>query len=264
MLFTINDVTKYLETIAPLNLQESYDNSGLLAGEPNTPVTGILLALDAVEEIVEEAIHHNCNLIITHHPIIFKGLKTLTGKNYVERTVIKAIRNHIGLYAIHTNLDNVLHNGVNERIANQINLQNQTILSPKTDNTEAGAGIIGTLQSPMNENEFLGILKNTMKTSCIKHTKFLNRPIHSVAICGGAGSFLIPNAINAGADAFITSDLKYHEFFDADNHLLLADIGHYESEQYTIDLLYDIIQQKMSTFALRKTELLTNPVRYLF
>ena len=262
MEWTVQDLASYLETIAPRDLQESYDNSGLLTGDPQQVITGALLALDAVEEVIDEAIIHHCNLVITHHPIIFRGLKTITGQNYVERTIIKAIKNDIAIYAIHTNLDNVLVNGVNGRIANRLGLDTTRILKPLANNQNAGAGLLGKLPKPMSEIAFLTFLKNQMQTDCIKHTRLLNRQIQTVAICGGAGSFLIPQAIMANADIFVTSDLKYHEFFDAEDHLVLADIGHYESEQFTVDLLYDIIRQKMSTFALRKTELLTNPVRY--
>jgi len=358
---------KHLEAYAPLNYQEDYDNSGLLTGHPDQEVTAALVALDCTEVIVDEAIAKGCNLIITHHPIVFKGLKKLTGKNYVERVVIKAIKNNIALYAIHTNLDSV-QNGVNGVICKRLGLQQAKILNPRAGilkklvtfcpthhlpqlraalfaagagnianysdcsfnadgigtfkasegtnpfigelgivhhepetrietiflvqderkvllallenhpyeevaydiyplenklNT-VGSGMIGWLENEMEANDFLAFVKSRMKVTLIRHTHPTGKRIKKVAVCGGAGSFLLNNAIAAGADAFITADFKYHEFFDADGKLMIADIGHFESEQFTSDLLIDIIREKFPNFAIRLTEHNTNPINYYF
>ncbi len=361
---TIKDVTDHLEALAPRSYQEDYDNSGLLTGYGDHPVSGVLVALDCTEEVVEEAMRENCNVIIAHHPIIFRGLKKLTGQTYVERTIIKAIKNDIAIYAIHTNLDHV-HTGVNKRIADRIGLKNLKILQPKKDtlmklvtfipkenaeevitvlhkagagnignykncsfqvvgegtfmatgdaqphigqtnqqekvdevraevifpkhlsgsilsalkqshpyeevayylssleneNQEIGAGIIGELDDEMEPIEFLRRLKKTMNTASIRHTAPI-RPIKKVAVCGGAGSFLLPSAISQKADVLISSDFKYHEFFDADGKIMIADIGHYESEQFTKDLLIDVLKEKFTTFAIIFSKTATNPLSY--
>lgn len=259
----IRDIITYLETIAPRHLQESYDNAGLITGNLNTQVTGVLFCLDSTEDIIDEAISKNCNLVIAHHPIIFRGLKSLQGRNYVERTIIKAIKQDIAIYAIHTNLDNVLHHGVNERIAQQLKLLNIEILAAKNkEDLSIGSGVIGTLDSPLDCGDFLKKLKTQMKVECIRHTSFINRPIHKVAICGGSGSFLLSQAIAVKADVFVSADFKYHEFFDAEDKIMIADIGHYESEQYTIDLLYELVTNKFTNFAAYCTNLVTNPINY--
>ncbi|SEA93884.1 Nif3-like dinuclear metal center hexameric protein [Pedobacter hartonius] len=356
---------KHLEEYAPLNYQEDYDNSGLLTGHPDQEITVALVALDCVEEIVDEAIAKGCNLIITHHPIVFKGLKKLTGKNYVERVLLKAIKNNIAIYAIHTNLDSV-HNGVNGMICKRLGLQQAKILHPRegllkklvtfcpslqapplrdalfaagagnignysdcsfnaagtgtfkagsgthpfvgeqwVQHHEAetrietiflvqnerkvmlallenhpyeeiaydiydlenkldtvGAGMIGWLEKEMDAAEFLSFVKTRMNATVIRHTRATGKKIKKVAVCGGSGSFLLGHAQAAGADAFITADFKYHEFFDADGKLMIADIGHFESEQFTSDLLIDIIREKFPNFAIRLTEHNTNPINY--
>jgi len=361
----IKEIVQFLESIAPLSLQENYDNAGLIIGNSDTECSGIITSLDVTEEIVEEAVKRKCNLIVAHHPIIFRGLKKLNGKNYVERTVISAIKNDIAVYAIHTNLDNVLE-GVNIKIAEKLQLQNCKTLLPKgatlqklvtfspvknaeevrnalfkagagtvgnydqcsfnADGTGTfragegsnpyvgkigerhmesetrievvfpsflqtkivqslkeshpyeevayyiqalenvqenfGSGLVGELAAPVSENELLMILKSAFKLTVIKHTPFLNKPVSKIALCGGAGVFLLPTAIAASADVYITGDVKYHEFFDANNEILLADIGHYESEQFTIELLTDFLQKKFINFAVLKTESNTNPVYY--
>ena len=258
----IAEILTVLETIAPTWLQESYDNSGLIVGDPEMEVTGVLCCLDSTEAIVEEAVRKGCNLIVAHHPIVFKGLKRLNGANYVERTVIKAIRNNVAIYAIHTNLDNVFRNGVNSKIAEKLGLIQTRILAPKTGDTQIGAGLIGQLPAPLSEADFLQYLKKSLQTTCIRHTALRNRDINTVAVCGGAGSFLLPEAIKQGADCFVSADFKYHEFFDAEGKLVIADVGHFESEQYTIELLFEVLQEKFPTFALHLTNLNTNPVFY--
>ncbi|MEP7255542.1 MAG: Nif3-like dinuclear metal center hexameric protein [Ferruginibacter sp.] len=361
----IQDITSFLESVAPPVLQESYDNAGLLTGNGNWDCTGVITTLDTTEEVVLEAIEKKCNLIVAHHPIIFGGLRKITGKNYVEKTVITAIKNDIAIYAIHTNLDNVLH-GVNAAIADKLGLINRAILQPKSgtlkklftfvpvahaeklrsaifaagaghisnysecsfntkgegtfkpgegtnpftgkigerhteeemklemifpawlenkiliammaahpyeevaydivslenQNQQVGSGLVGDLAEPVKETEFLNLLKEKFNLSVIRHTPLKGKPVKKVALCGGAGSFLIGAAIAAGADFYISADIKYHEFFDANGRLVVADIGHYESEQFTIDLLFDILRQKFPTFAVLKTGVKTNPVHY--
>jgi dinuclear metal center YbgI/SA1388 family protein len=362
----IKDVTDYLESIAPLAYQESYDNSGLITGNHNMTLTGVLICLDSTEDVITEAIDNNCNLVIAHHPIIFSGLKKITGRNYVERTIVKAIKNDIAIYAIHTNLDNV-HNGVNAMIAKKLGLVNTAILQPKKgllsklvtfvpdqyaekvrlalfnsgggsignydecsfnmtgtgtfrpgngsnpftgkigerqhekeerveiifeshsqskilqalfeshpyeeiaydiyklDNQYQliGSGMTGELNEPQDEMTFLKHVKTTMKAGSLRHTPLLGKPVKKIAICGGSGSFLLPDAIGASADVFITADFKYHQFFDADKKIVIADIGHYESEQFTIEMIKTLISEKFSTFAVRLTEVKTNPVQYI-
>ena len=259
----IQTVLTYLETIAPLSLQESYDNAGLIVGDRTTEVTGVLFCLDSTESVLEEAKAKGCNLVIAHHPIIFRGLTSLEGKNYVERTIIRAIKYNIAIYAIHTNLDNVLLNGVNGKIAETLGIRDISILSPKdSNNLTVGSGVIGNLDKLVPELEFFDLLKTKMKAKCIRHTALKGQPISKVAICGGSGSFLLKNAIDQKADVFVSSDFKYHEFFDADEKIVIADIGHFESEQYTINLLFDLITEKFSNFAGYCTEMVTNPINY--
>jgi len=262
----LKELIDFLENIAPPHLQEEYDNAGLIVGQPFMEIKGVLVALDSTEEIIDEAIAKGCNVIVAHHPIIFSGLKKITGSTYIERTIIKAIKNDIAIYAIHTNLDNVLNNGVNERIAKQLGLKNISTLVPKNELSDevyrVGSGAIGELSMPMIEIEFLQFLKDEMKASVVRHTSLLGKPIKKVALCGGSGRFLLNQAISMEADAFISADFKYHEFFDADNKILIADIGHYESEQYTIDLLQELLTKNFSTFAARSTEKITNPINY--
>jgi dinuclear metal center YbgI/SA1388 family protein len=258
----IRDIVGILENVAPPHWQESYDNAGLIVGHPNTVVKGVLFALDSTPDIVQEAIARGCNLIVAHHPIVFRGLKRINGHNYVERTIIEAIRADVGIYAIHTNLDNMYHLGVNAKIAEKLGLSNTSILQPKPGQTDIGAGLMGYLHEAMTARDFLQHVKTSLRAACVRHTTLLERPIHKVVVCGGSGSFLLPDAIRCSADAFVTADFKYHEFFDADGHLMIADVGHYESEQFTIELLYDIIREKFPTFALHCTKLNTNPVYY--
>jgi len=259
----LRELTTFLELIAPLHLQESYDNAGLITGNQDQEISGVLCSLDATEEIIDEAIERGCNVVVAHHPIVFSGLKRFTGSTYVQRTIIKAIKADVAIYAIHTNLDNVLSNGVNERIAKRLGLQHLSILAPiSPEEPEIGAGLIGHLPQTQSLSDFLAHVKSSMGLSSFKYTKGVDRPLAKIALCGGAGRFLLDQAITAGADAFITSDIKYHEFFDAENHLVLLDIGHYESERYTIDLLQELISEKFSTFAAHTTGVNTNPVLY--
>ena len=275
----IHEIVSAFEAVAPLALQESYDNSGLIVGEMGTQVSKALLCLDSTEAVVDEAIAKGCDLIIAHHPIVFGGLKRFTGGDYVQRALIKAIRNNIAIYACHTNLDNVLRGGVNERIAQQLGFEAERVLRPvaadfgsvaaigRLDDSDvfrtAGAGVLCNLQKPMNVLDFLQHLKAKMGVEVVKYTKCDVEMVSKVAICGGAGSFLIGDALRAGADAFITSDVKYHEFFDAEGKMLLCDIGHYESEKYTIDLFSNILSAKFPKFATIFAGTITNPIDYL-
>jgi dinuclear metal center YbgI/SA1388 family protein len=238
----IIEVTNFLEQYAPLEYQETYDNCGLIIGDANAEIKGVLIALDCIESVIDEAIATGCNLIVAHHPIIFSGLKKINGKNYIERTAIKAIKNDIAIYAIHTNLDNV-HNEV--------------------ENSSVGSGVLGILKTPISSADFLKQLKSSMQTNCVRHTALVKDEIKTVAVCGGSGSFLLNNAIAAKADVFITADFKYHEFFDAENHIIIADIGHYESEQFTKDLIYDLLTDNFTKFAVRLSKVNTNPIKYL-
>ena len=260
----IKQVTNFLESYAPLKYQESYDNCGLIVGDAKAEVNGSLITLDCTEVVIDEAIATGCNLVIAHHPIIFSGLKKLNGSNYIERTVIKAIKNNIAIYAIHTNLDNV-HNGVNAKIAEKLGLINCKVLSLKQEvNSDlVGSGIIGELKIPINTEVFLESLRAKMQTKCIRHTLIVKEKIQRVAVCGGSGSFLLKNAKAAKADVFITADFKYHEFFDAENKIVIADIGHYESEQFTKDLIYDLLVKNFTKFAVRLSKVNTNPIKYL-
>ena len=264
---TIKEVIQHLESIAPPRFQESYDNAGLIVGDENAIISGVLVALDSTEAIVEEAKKLDCNLIVAHHPIVFKGLKQITGRHYVQRTVIQAIKNDIAIYAIHTNLDNVYFQGVNHKIGQKLGLANMQILAPKKglihESKLVGSGMIGELPQVMSELDFLQYLKEKMQVNCIKHTRFLGKTIQKVALCGGAGSFLVRQAIRQGADIFVSADFKYHEFFEANDQIVIADIGHYESEQYTIELLTNILSDNFSTFAVHSTKVDTNPVLYM-
>lgn len=259
----ISELTDYLESIAPLSLQEDYDNSGLLVGSPDVEVERALICLDVTPEIVAEAREHDCTLIIGHHPVIFRGLKRLTGENSVQKTVIEAIRHGIAIYAIHTNLDNVLRDGVNGRIADRLRLTGRSVLAPKEqiENQDIGAGVVGDLAGPMSEKAFLDFLKDRMELEVIRHTKLLDAPVSRVAVCGGSGSFLLPQAIASGAQFYVSADFKYHDFFDAEDRIVVADVGHFESERFTINLIDDIIRRKFPNFALRLTSTVTNPIR---
>ncbi len=268
----IKELAEYLEHIAPLSLQESYDNSGLIIGDASQEIRGVLICLDVTEPVVEEAIEMGCNLIVSHHPLIFQGIKRITGENYIQRCIAMAIKRDIAIYAIHTNLDNTLMRGVNTRIAEMLGIVNYRALQPKAPPAELaydcppeliGTGLIGELPEPMPFEHFLYKVKETMRVACLKHTALPAEPLHTVALCGGAGSFLLRTAIQAGAQMYISADFKYHEFFIADGKIVIVDIGHYESEQFTMELLKEMIREKFTTFACHVTRHVTNPVHYL-
>ena len=361
----LKEITAFFEKLAPLLYQESYDNSGLQVGNPGQEITGALVTFDITDEVIDEAIRKNINLVIGHHPLIFGGLKSITGKNMTERVVLKAIKNDIAIYAAHTNFD-VIKNGVNGKICQTIGLENLKILDPVNgklkklvvfvphehaekvrsalfengagsignygscsynldgngtfkgnDETnpftgtkgelhtepetrietifpehlkgsvissmiqahpyeevaydiyplenkynQFGMGMTGELSKPMNETEFLTHLKKSFNSGVIKHTALLDKPVRKVAVCGGAGSFLLSKAISAKADVFVSADFKYHQFFDANSKILIADIGHYESEQYTREAFYDLIIKNFPKFAVHLSEINTNPIKY--
>ncbi len=259
----VKEVTAILEELAPLAYAEDFDNVGLLVGNEESEVSGILVTLDTLENVVDEAIANDCNLIVSFHPIIFSGLKKITGATYVERVVIKALQNNIAIYSMHTALDNS-QDGVNAKICEVLGLENPEILIPKKDSDEPiGMGMVGYLKNPMDETQFLAHVKKTMNASCIRHSELLGKPVQKIAVLGGSGAFAISAAKAAGADVFITADVKYHQFYEAEDKVLLADIGHFETEQFTKNLLVDYLTKKIPNFAVRLSESKTNPIKYL-
>lgn len=260
---TIGDVCTVIEKFAPLSLQESYDNAGLILGDRNREVTGVLIALDATLDVIDEAIRLGSNLIVTHHPFIFKGLKTITGKNHTENCLIKAIRNDIAIYAGHTNVDSV-RGGVNERMADKLGLTETSILVPVHQTScDCGLGMIGMLPEPLSETDFLNLVKKTFHCERIRFSALTGKTIRKVAMCGGSGSEFLENALTMGADAYLTGEAKYHEFFTHASEILLVDAGHYETEQFTKDIFFELLSENFSTFAVRISEVETNPVHYL-
>ena len=256
----LKDITNIIEKWSPLQQAETFDNVGLLVGNPNSNVEKALITIDTTENVIEEAIKNKCDLIITFHPIIFSELKQVTENTYVERVVKKAIKNNINIYAIHTNLDNN-PKGVNYKISEILSLKNTSILLKK-DNKDIGIGMIGDLSRELNEFEFFEFLKHKMDVKYIKHSPFLGKKIKKIAVLGGSGSFAINEAINQKADCYVTSDLKYHDYFKAEKKILLADIGHYESEHFTKQLILDFFIKKIPKFACIISKTNTNPVNY--
>lgn len=260
---TVQDIVQAIETVAPKPLQESYDNSGMQVGCLSAEVDSALLCIDITEAVIDEAIEAGIKLVISHHPLIFQGIKSLTGKSYIERAIIKALKHDIVLYSAHTNLDNA-ENGVNFAIADKLNLKNVSILEQKPNvGVVAGAGIIGSLAAPMEYLDFLNCLKTTFHCGGIQYSMPLGRKVERVAICGGSAGFLIPQAIAAGADVYVTGEIKYHDYFGNDEQIMLVNIGHYESEQFTTELIGSIIKEKYPAFEIRFTKVNTNPINYL-
>jgi len=260
---TIGDVCTVIEKFAPLSLQESYDNAGLILGDRNREVTGVLIALDATLDVIDEAIRLGSNMIVTHHPFIFKGLKTITGKNHTENCLIKAIRNDIAIYAGHTNVDSV-RGGVNERMADKLGLTETSILVPVHQSScDCGLGMIGMLPKPLSETDFLNIVKKTFHCERIRFSSLTGKTIQKVALCGGSGSEFLEKALSMGADAYLTGEAKYHEFFTHASEILFVDAGHYETEQFTKDIFFELLSENFSTFAVRISEVENNPVHYL-
>ena len=261
ILVKIKDIASALEMFAPLPLQEGYDNSGLQIGLTEAEVTGVLLCLDVTEKVVEEAVTSGCNLIVSHHPLIFSPLKRITGGNYVERCVLKALANGIAIYASHTNMDSV-QGGVNYRIAEKIGLENLSFLDAKSG-LSAGAGVVGELPAAEDERDFLVRLKGLFGIQCIRHNRLSGRKIRRVALCGGAGGFLLSQAIAQGVDAFLTGEMRYHDYFGHEGDLLITEMGHYESEQYTMEIFAEVLEKHFPELKIVKTSHNTNPINYL-
>ena len=259
----IKEIIALIEEYAPLKFQASFDNSGLLCGDPERELTSVLLCIDITEEVVNEAIIHGHDLIISHHPLIFSGLKHITPATYVERCVISAIKHDITIYAAHTNMD-VVTNGVSGRMADKLDLVNRQILQPEGDPLAGnGFGIIGELQHPVESMTFLQQVKEIFRCDRLRYTTPHLPTIQRVAVCGGAGASFFNRALANHADIYISGDFKYHDFFLTEKRVIIADIGHYESEQFTKEIFYEILTKKISKFAVQFSEINTNPIKYL-
>lgn len=256
----IRDIIAAIEKTAPLGFQDGFDNSGLQTGFPDSDTSAVLVCLDITEDIVDEAIARGCGLIVSHHPLIFKALRQVGDATYQQRCVVRAIRHGIAIYSAHTSLDNA-PGGVNHRIASIIGLQDCRWLSPK-DNGPAGSGLVGTLAEPVEDREFFGMLKARFEVKSLRCSAPCGRMISKVALCGGAGAFLLPEAVAAGADCFISGEFHYHDYFE-NAGTLLAELGHYQSEQFTIDLLCGLLSGNFPELRVVRTSVNTNPVNYL-
>ncbi len=258
----VNDILNCITEIAPLDWQESYDNAGLQVGDENTEVKKALIALDVTEELVDEAVAKGCDLIVSHHPLIFRGLKQVTPHSSIGRAVMKAVKHDISIISMHTNLDNS-YLGVSAQLAERLGLKNLRILQPSTPDPHLrGAGMIGEFDDALPEEEFLSRVATTLGSPCLRHSAFTGRSVKRVAMCGGSGSFLLPYACSQHADAFLTADVKYHDFFLPEGELLFVDGGHFETEQFTKELIYGLIRKKFPTFAAEIAETNTNSVHY--
>ena len=259
----IKEVLSALERFAPLPLQESWDNAGLQVGLTETEVSGALLCLDVNERIVDEAIQKGCNLIVSHHPLLFRGLKTISDLTDVQRTVMKTIRQGIAVISMHTNMDNA-QGGVNFRIAQKLGIQEPVFLAAKTiDGVESGSGVFGALECPLSAREFVAVVKQVFGVECAMCNELLLRPVHKVAVCGGAGDFLLDEAVRAGADAFITGEMHYHQYFGYEQRIQICVIGHYQSERFTSEVFEEIIRQECPGVKTMIAETCTNPILYL-
>ena len=259
----IKEVVSALERFAPLPLQEGFDNAGLQVGLTEAEVSGALLCLDVTEKIVDEAVEKGCNMIISHHPLIFRPLKRILGENDVQRAVAKAIKNDITILSMHTNMDNA-QGGVNFKIAEKMQLTGVRFFAEKeVDGIKCGSGTIGELKEPMAADDFVVMLKKTFDVECVQCNQLLRRPIQRVAICGGAGSFLLPEAIALGADAFVTGEMHYHEYLAHEQEIQIAVIGHYQSEQFTKEIFKSIIEEECKGVRTVLTDQNTNPIIYL-
>lgn len=259
----IKEVLNALEQFSPLPLQEDWDNAGLQIGLTEMEVSGALLCLDVNERIVDEAIAKGCNLIVSHHPLLFRGLKKISDADYVQRTVMKAIENHVAVISMHTNMDNA-RGGVNFKIAEKMGLTNVKFFATKTvDGIEAGSGVIGELPEHEAADDFVIAIKKQFDVECVMCNELLRRPLSRIAICGGAGDFLLEQAIAAGADAFVTGEMHYHVYFGHDQEIQICVIGHYQSEQYTNEIFKSIIKDACSTVPTYLAYTNTNPIIYL-
>ena len=267
----VQDVIDALEDFAPLPLQESYDNAGLQVGLTEAEVSGALLCLDVTEGVIQEALNLGCNMIVSHHPLIFHGLKHLTDADAVQRCVRMALQNDIAIYSAHTNLDSAV-DGVNYMMAERLGLVDVVLLQQrqvsvgvgtKAHSVPAGSGVIGYLPEGEDSLAFLQRVKQAFGVECLMHNELLTRPIQSVAICGGAGDFLLEEALRVQADAFLTGEMHYHQYFGHDGQIQIGVLGHYQSEQYTMDIFNSIIGERCPRLPLFKTTICTNPIKYL-
>lgn len=260
----IKEVVSALEKFAPLPLQADYDNAGMQIGLTEAEVSGALLCLDVNEQIVDEAIAKGCNLVVAHHPLIFQKLRRITGDDYVQRTVMKAIKNDVAVVAMHTNLDSAT-GGVNFKMAEKMGLQDMALIGSRQniDGVEGGEAIIGTLPADMKSEDFIAMLKTAFAVDYVSANELLTRPIRRVALCGGAGDFMLDEAIRNGADAFVTGEMHYHQYFGHEQEIQIAVIGHYQSEQYTSELLKEIIGRECPGVRCEITETNTNPIVYI-
>lgn len=262
MCITFGDLVTEVNRFAPFRLQESYDNSGLLVGEYSTPLKGVLVCLDVTEEVLAEALDLGLNLILSHHPIIFSGIKSLCGDTRVSRIVMRALRTSVGILAAHTNLD-VAYGGVSYALAEQLDLEVESVLAPRECDSRCGLGIIGSLRlQPMGVTEFLPYVASRLSQPNIRHSSYANEYIRRVAVCGGSGVSLLDAAIEAEVDAYITSDIKYHDFQSPEGRLLLMDVGHYESEYCAVSLLARLVNESFPKFVCKVSERERNPVEY--
>ena len=267
----IKEVVFALERFAPLPLQESYDNAGLQVGLTEAEASGALLCLDVTEEVIDEAVSLGCNLVVSHHPLLFRGLKAVSDRNLAERCVRKAILNDIVIYSAHTNLDNA-EDGVNFKIAEKLDLEQVRLLQPHAVKVKdggreyavmAGSGVVGTLPEPEDSLKFLQRMKSVFHVECLMHNDLRQRPVRKVVICGGAGDFLLDEAVAQGADAFVTGEMHYHQYFGREQEIQIAVLGHYQSEQYTKEIFYSIIGEACPELPLYMTAVDTNPIKYL-
>ena len=265
----VKEILGALEEFAPLALQDGYDNAGLQIGlAEDAEATGALLCLDVTEAVVDEAVGRGCNLIVSHHPLLFRGLKSVTADDYVGRTVMRAIQKGVAVYAAHTNLDSA-HGGVNWKMAEKLGLQGLEWLSPKGEYSRggekvtAGEGLVGRLPKPLPKAEFCQLVKDAFRLQSLRVNDCDKAEVGTVALCGGSGAFLIPQAVAKGADAFMTGEIGYHRFFGYEHDLLLLETGHYESEQYTLEVLRQVVRSADASLPIYDTELKTNPINYL-
>ena len=259
----VGDIADVLEQAAPLRYQESYDNAGLIVGDPGKLIESALICVDVTEEVVQEAKETGAGLIVSHHPLIFHPLKRFTGTTYIQRAVAEAIRADIALYACHTNLDSA-PGGLSHRLGQMLSLEHTELLSPSVSaEPEVGFGIVGYLPQTLSPLDFLRLLKERLHLGGVRYSRPTRPLVERVAICSGSGASLMEAARKAGADVYVASDFKYNDFLDADRELMIADIGHFESEYCAIDVIFEIIRKKMPTFALRKSEKGVNPINYL-
>ena len=258
----VRDITSLIEAFAPLSLQESYDNSGLIVGRPDDEVHKVLLAVDVTEEVLAEAVAEGCDMVVTHHPIVFHAMKRFNSASVTERCVEEAIRRGIALYAAHTNLDSTPR-GMSWRVAEILGLKSVRVLQP-TNDAGAGFGVVGELTQPMKSEDFMRAVMSKFGVKTMRHSDMVKSEVNKVAICTGSGGSLIDEARASGADIYLTADLKYNDFMRHENQIILADIGHFESEYCAIEILFDILSKNLLTFAVRKSVCSRNPVNYMF